>query len=222
MTRPSRALAPALMAFILAATAVAVTAARADTTVITLTTSWQKIAGAGQTVDVQSLAGLGGVLLTTSSGPPATAAGQMLATGDHRVLTLMQDLYAETDARYSASATTAVAVSTGILGSGGQPPSAGVPAEASTAAQPLTNMTLLDTVAAGQRLGWWFCQNQSGGELYVALDDGAGNALSVFALDPAPSVGRQGASMGAADTGPHLGRIRVYGSAGSQHALRVQ
>lgn len=98
----------------------------------------------------------------------------------------------------------------------------GTPVEGSSVPGALTGLNLLSTVAPSTRLGWWFVQNQSAVTLTVALDDGAGNALSTFDLAPGSGAGAQGGSMGSADTGSHTGRIRVYGAAGSQHALRVQ
>ena len=100
-------------------------------------------------------------------------------------------------------------------------PSQGIPADAS--ANPPTipgALNLLATVAPGNRSGFYSIQNQSVNQLTVVLDDGNGNAQTVFILGVAAGAGQPGGSM---DNGmsAHVGRIRVYGTAGSQVAIRV-
>lgn len=75
--------------------------------------------------------------------------------------------------------------------------------------------TLLTTIAVNANRRGAIVQNQSVTQAYVVLDDGASGTITVFSLDPAIGVGRQGGSW---DTTPllHTGRIRVYGTAGAQ------
>lgn len=101
-------------------------------------------------------------------------------------------------------------------------PGGGTPVEASALPVSLAGLSTLTTQASSTRLGYWICQNQSASPLVVGLDDGAGGATSLFVLDAGAGDGRQGGSMGSADMGPHVGRIRVYGPASSKHQLRVQ
>lgn len=88
----------------LAATLVALCAlaepARADSLTFALTSTWQKVASAGQSVDVQNNNAVGFALLSTSaSGAPAGASGQALSAGEHRLYTLSSDLYAAGNVR---------------------------------------------------------------------------------------------------------------------------
>jgi hypothetical protein len=86
---PCRALAAPLLFCALALPA------RADTASFTLTNSWQKIASAGASIDVQNNNGAGyAVLSTGASGAPSGVAGQVLGPGEHRLYALTADLYA--------------------------------------------------------------------------------------------------------------------------------
>lgn len=58
-----------------------------------LTASWLKIASAGQAVEVQNLSAAP-ILITTSSGLPATPDGLLLDALDTRIFALVADLYA--------------------------------------------------------------------------------------------------------------------------------
>lgn len=75
--------------------------------------------------------------------------------------------------------------------------------------------TLLTTIGVNPSRNAAMVQNQSAAVIYVVLDDGISGTISVIALDPGAAAGRQGGSW---DTRPilHKGRIRVYGTAGSQ------
>ena len=88
---PGRMVAVAL----LCALGVGTDLARADSITYALTASWQKIASAGQSVDVQNANGAGyAVLSTATGGPPGGTGGQALGPGEHRFYTLSADLYA--------------------------------------------------------------------------------------------------------------------------------
>lgn len=58
-----------------------------------LTASWLKIASAGQAIEVQNLSAAP-ILITTSSGLPATVDGLLLDALDTRIFALVADLYA--------------------------------------------------------------------------------------------------------------------------------
>lgn len=97
-----------------------------------------------------------------------------------------------------------------------------VPSDASGSQPSLNGLNLLATIAASvARQGGYFIQNQSASMLTAVFDDGAGNALTVILLDPsAYGANRQGASIDSS-MGLHQGRIRIYGLASSQFALRT-
>ena len=70
-------------------------AARAASTSFALTGAWTKVAAAGSTVDVQNVGGGSAVLTTSGTPPSAGAPGVALSgNGDHRLMTLGTDLYA--------------------------------------------------------------------------------------------------------------------------------
>lgn len=60
-----------------------------------LTTAWQKVASAGQTVEVENLSVAAALIMTSSGGPPSTPDGIMLI-GEHPAerYALTLDLYA--------------------------------------------------------------------------------------------------------------------------------
>ena len=90
MTTPFRSFAAALAALCALAGP-----ARADSNSFALTSAWQKVASAGQSVDVQNNNAVGFALLSTSTGGvPTGANGQALSPGEHRLYTLSSDLYA--------------------------------------------------------------------------------------------------------------------------------
>lgn len=90
MTKIHRSLAAALAAFCALAGP-----AQADTSTFALTSAWQKVASAGQSVDVQNNNAVGFALLSTSTaGAPTGSAGQALSPGEHRLYVLGSDLYA--------------------------------------------------------------------------------------------------------------------------------
>ena len=93
--------------------------------------------------------------------------------------------------------------------------------EASSVPGSLTGANLLSTQPASTRIGLWWFQNQSTATLAVVLDDGAGNAQTLCEVGGGAGAAQQGGDVGHYMLGPHQGRIRVYGPAGSQHALRV-
>ena len=64
-----------------------------------LTSAWQKVASAGQTVEVENLSNAAAVIMTSTGGPPPTADGLVLF-GQHpsEQFALTQDLYARANA----------------------------------------------------------------------------------------------------------------------------
>ncbi|WP_131114306.1 hypothetical protein [Lichenihabitans psoromatis] len=90
--------------------------AYADSMPFQLTPTWQKIATAGQTVDVQNTSGVA-VLVSTSSGSavPALAVGQVLLANQHRLYVLAADLYALSSAATGGT----IIVTPGLASAGG-------------------------------------------------------------------------------------------------------
>ena len=67
----------------------------ADSIPFQLTSTWQRVAAAGQTVDVQNTSGTAVFVSTANSGAaPALASGQVLLANQHRLYALGADLYA--------------------------------------------------------------------------------------------------------------------------------
>lgn len=68
-----------------------------------LTAAWQKVASAGQTVEVQNVTGGPAVIMTSANGPPPTSDGlQMTDRGASRQYTLAADLYAHSISMFAA------------------------------------------------------------------------------------------------------------------------
>ena len=79
----------------------------------------------------------------------------------------------------------------------------------------LGGLNLLSTINANRQRNVVGVQNQSTATLTLARDDGAGANLTVLILSPAASAGAQGADW---SSQTFKGRLRVYGTAGSQIA----
>lgn len=77
---------------------------------------------------------------------------------------------------------------------------------------------LLATVAANAHRIGFLVQQQSANAVWVVLDDGASSTPTTLVLDPAAGANRQGGSIDMSSC-PHSGRIRVYGTSGSQVAV---
>lgn len=77
---------------------------------------------------------------------------------------------------------------------------------------------LLATLAPRPRRIGYLVQQQSANIVWVVLDDGASNTATTIVLDPAAGANRQGGSLDMTSC-PHQGRIRVYGTSGSQVAV---
>lgn len=100
-------------------------------------------------------------------------------------------------------------------------PTAGVPADASVNQQTLSGLNLLATVAANTgRVGGYSIMNESAVTITVAFDDGAGGNVTQYVLGPAAAANQQGGYIDSA-AGAFRGRIRVYGTAGSNVAIRT-
>lgn len=77
---------------------------------------------------------------------------------------------------------------------------------------------LLATIAPASRRIGFLVQQQSANVIWVVLDDGGAGASTTIVLDPAAGANRQGGSLDMSSC-PHSGRIRVYGTSGSQVAV---
>lgn len=96
----------------------------------------------------------------------------------------------------------------------------GNPADDSANQPSLTGLNLLSTVAASPaRVGGCEIQNQSTNLVTLAFDQDVNSQLTVLELAPASTSPGQGG--GYTCSFAHQGRIRVYGTAGSQVAVRV-
>lgn len=78
---------------------------------------------------------------------------------------------------------------------------------------PPVGLVLLSTIPANPDRIKVEIQNQSLDPLQIWRDDGAGNQLSMIAIEPAGEVGRSG---GGWLSTSFLGRVRIYGVSGSQ------
>ena len=81
---------------------------------------------------------------------------------------------------------------------------------------PPAGLILLQTLAAAPRRNYVEVQNQSAGQLVVALDDGLGNLTSVVLLASGGGANVQGAGWSSIW---FKGRVRVYGAAAAQLAM---
>lgn len=87
----------------------------------------------------------------------------------------------------------------------------------SAANVPIGSFTLLATVPVWPGRRCIEIQNQSGLMLQLVRDDGAGNAVTSWLIDPAAAgAGKPGAAWASTT---FRGRLRVYGPAGAQFAL---
>lgn len=78
--------------------------------------------------------------------------------------------------------------------------------------------SLLATIAANPNRIGYVVQQQSANVIWVVLDDGLAGTATTIVLDPAAGANRQGGAIDMS-SGPHAGRIRVYGTSGSQVAV---
>ncbi|MDB5405200.1 MAG: hypothetical protein JWL84_112 [Rhodospirillales bacterium] len=100
-------------------------------------------------------------------------------------------------------------------------PPMGTPADASVNQQTIGGLNLLATVAPStSRAGGYWIMNESAATITVVLDDGAGNASTQYLIGPGAGANQQGGSIDSS-TGLFQGRIRVYGIAGSNVAVRT-
>jgi len=95
--------------------------------------------------------------------------------------------------------------------------------DASAAGQTVTSLlaagaVLLATMAVNTRRIGFLVQQQSASTVWVVMDDGGSGTQTTLVLDPAGAAGRQGGSVDMSSC-PHSGRIRVYGTSGSQVAV---
>lgn len=84
---------------------------------------------------------------------------------------------------------------------------------ANAATIPMSGFSLLATIPATPGRAGVEIQNQSAGTLQVVRDDGAGANQTTILLGPGAGVGTQG---GGWSSSTFKGRIRVYGTSGSQ------
>ncbi len=89
----------------------------------------------------------------------------------------------------------------------------GIDHSANAAAVPGSGPLL--TITANPRRNAVGVQNQSTATLTLVRDDGAGNNATILILSPASATGTQGADWSSMT---FKGRLRVYGTAGSQIA----
>lgn len=92
---------------------------------------------------------------------------------------------------------------------------------------PPAGTSLLATVPAGNlgtggaaRTGGYFIQNQSANLAYAVFDNGVGANLSVLGLPAGTGIDTLGGVLQSGED-PFTGRIRIYGTAGSQICTRV-